>query len=122
MTDALKLYGARPMSMGCLVDTPACSICGQVITTCEHTKPATCDCDPDGHYDCHGQGSCGAYDTPTFPMQVMVSLVPAPKCDECGESMVPANDTEWMCEFKGCEAEGEPRGTGIYPVRSAPGA
>jgi len=109
-------FGAKPVSMGCLTAHPTCSICGEPVGVCDHTRPGTCDCDPDGEYECHGQGSCGAYEELVSPMLISVALVPAPKCDDCGEPMVIANNTEWMCEFEGCESKGVPKHMGIYPV------
>lgn len=114
-----KMYGAVPQTMGCLMERVVCSICGELAQTCEHTRAQPCDCDPDGQYDCKGQGTCGSYDGAiTQHMVVEVSLVPASRCDECGEPMEGVNGYQWACKTEDCPAVGTPVTTGVMPFRS----
>ena len=45
-----------------------------------------------------------------------VSIVSAPKCQECRAAMVPATSTHWNCAKDGCSEEGVLKHTGIYPI------
>lgn len=46
-----------------------------------------------------------------------VSLVPAPRCPECGETMGAASASTWACRRSGCPREGQAVDLGIYPFR-----
>lgn len=45
-----------------------------------------------------------------------LSVVSAPKCDECGTTMKPASSTEWACPNEECKLHGEAIHVGIYPI------
>lgn len=52
---------------------------------------------------------------------VSVSLVSAPKCSACGETMAPASDYQWKCDNEQCFARGTPVNTGVYPMTDVAG-
>lgn len=46
-----------------------------------------------------------------------ISVVPASKCDACGERMIPYDSIHWKCGAEGCTAYGLPVHIGVYPIR-----
>lgn len=94
MTEGFRRAYGGP-SMGAKVEAPVCSICGSS--------------NPDhGHLADTSPGGI------TF---FMVSMVPAPKCETCGESMTYLKrGTDWTCTNESCSQHGISVTTGIGGV------
>ena len=91
------------LSMGALVDTSPCSICGR--TTAHTHKTGAVIEDGKVFYD------------NLDPSSVIFSFVSAPKCETCGEPMTyTRSGTDWTCQNDGCEQEGVSVTTGIGGV------
>ena len=46
-----------------------------------------------------------------------ISLVPAPKCEACGNKMEPASSYQWRCTTGECAEHGKLIHTGVMPLR-----
>lgn len=47
---------------------------------------------------------------------IEVSLVPAPRCENCMHTMVPYDSIHWTCTTLDCIEKGKPIHTGVYPL------
>jgi hypothetical protein len=84
-------------SMGCHVEHPVCSICGQSPSACEHPGAL-------------GIGLRG------FEVD-HVSVVQAPVCTRCGTRMKGCSAILWACTNEGCEGHLRPVAVeGVHPI------
>jgi hypothetical protein len=75
----------RELSMGCKVEQPSCTICGDA-DPCEHVEEA---------YKRYGELE--------GVRLISVGLVEAPKCEACGDPMdYTGSATFWACVAEGC--------------------
>jgi len=73
------------LSMGCRVEEPSCTICGDA-DPCDHVEEA-----------------CKVYEDCEGVRLISVGLVEAPKCGACGEPMeYTRSATFWACVTDGC--------------------
>jgi len=86
------------LSMGCAIDAPTCSICGEEAD-CSHLSPIV-------RYD---EG----------PTLLSVSLVSV-RCEECDSVMNPLPEFgHWACPREGCAHQGSPINNGIGALRES---
>lgn len=94
-----KLVG---MSMGCQVERPACSLCGEGDTTHVHVEPLMARSSVEFLY---------------------FTTVPAPRCPSCTAAMHVHEDRNWVCRRDGCQARGkvvEASWFGVFPAKLSP--
>ena len=127
----------KPQSMGCRVEQPVCSICGDG-EPCEHLKvlmegqkigvlsefnPAELPRDGCKIYELGGVETRvlvppvgGEIDLRGFNI-VSVGIVQAPACAHCGEPMEGCSPIHWTCTNEGCEAHLRPVVVeGVHPI------
>ena len=83
----------KALSMGCKVD-PACSVCKTFPDGRKYTEI----------------GKVTFFST---------SVVPAPKCTNCGTEMTSHSDNDWHCRNVSCPLHLHPVHTGVFPIRKA---
>lgn len=81
-------------TMGCMVEQPGCSVCGEV--RCEHLK----------HAPREQHLSSGFYEVSESPTFLYATTVPAPKCESCGVSLAVHEGKDWVCVEESCAAVG----------------
>jgi predicted RNA-binding Zn-ribbon protein involved in translation (DUF1610 family) len=112
-----QVYG---LSMGAKVEKPVCSECGSPMEKVEEVRGLNQDVI---HTDQPAPFPLKVGETVELGLdftRFSASLVPAPRCTECGEEMVPASATEWLCPSLECKAHGQPRCMGVYPAKMVP--
>jgi hypothetical protein len=99
----------KELTMGCRVEESRCSICG--AEPCAHVNV----------------GQLMARDIPVLEFPVYppawpgrrilgASMVPAPKCDSCGNPMGVHEGRDWVCRTDDCQAEGFVVAAHLYQV------
>lgn len=100
------------LSMGCQVERPSCSVCGE--RGCEHVTVSPLMA---------RAGSQFSYELSPSLQFLYFTTVPAPRCPSCTAAMHVHEDRDWVCRRDECSAKGkvvEAAWFGVFPSKLSP--